>query len=106
MITAITDANFDQEVLHSDSLVFVDCYADWCGPCKALKPLLVELEKENEGLKLGFLDIDSNPELALRLKVVSIPKVVVFYSGEEIDSVFGISSKERYQEIINSSKVT
>lgn len=103
MTTTITDNNFDQEVLQSDSLVFVDCYAEWCTPCKALKPLLLELESQNEGLKLGLLDIDQNPELAQRLKVASIPKVVVFRNGEEITSIYGVRAKAAYQEVINSS---
>lgn len=102
MTTTITDNNFDQEVLQSDSLVFVDCYAEWCSPCKALKPLLLELESKNERMKLGLLDIDHNPELAQRLKVTSIPKVVVFHSGEEVASISGIRSEADYQKIINN----
>ncbi len=101
-MTIITDKNFDQEVLQSTSLVFVDCYAEWCSPCKALKPLLVELESENEGLKLGLLDIDHNPVLAVRLKIASIPEVVVFRDGEEVASVSGVRSKVSYQEIIDN----
>lgn len=101
MATDITDSNFDQEVLNVDSLVFVECYAEWCGPCKVLKPRLLELER-NEGFKLGFLDVDQNPELTKRLKVASIPKVVVFRNGEEVTSVSGVRSKEDYQEIIDS----
>ena len=103
MATTITDSNFDQEVLQSDSLVFVDCYAEWCSPCKALKPILEELEESNEGLKLGLLDIDQNPELAARLKVVSSHKLVVFRNGEEITSIYGVRAKAAYQEVINSS---
>ncbi len=101
MSTTITDTNFDQEVLQSDSLVFVDCYAEWCSPCKALKPLLADLENDNEGLKLGLLDIDPNPALAKRLKVATIPKVVVFRNGEEVTSVSGVRSRADYQEIID-----
>lgn len=103
-MTTITDDNFDQEVLQSDSLVFVDCYAEWCGPCKALKPLLIELEEKNNGLKVGFLDIDDNPKLAKRLKVTSVPKVVVFCNGKEIDSILGVRSKADYQEIITRNQ--
>lgn len=102
MIATVTDSNFDQEVLQSESLVFVDCYADWCSPCKALKPILQELEESNDGLKLGLLDVDHNPELAKRLKVASIPKVVVFRNGEEITSISGVRSKAEYQAIIDS----
>ena len=101
MSTTITDTNFDQEVLQSDSLVFVDCYAEWCSPCKALKPLLAELETDNANLKLGLLDIDPNPQLAKRLKIATIPKVVVFRNGEEVTSVSGVRSRADYQKIID-----
>lgn len=101
MIVTVTVDNFEEKVLKSEALVFVDCYADWCAPCKALKPLLIELEESNEGLVLGMLDIDSNPELAVRLKVASIPKVVVFKGGEEIASLCGVCRTEDYQEIID-----
>lgn len=100
MTIDITEENFDQEVLKG--LVFIDCYADWCSPCKALKPLLLDLEKNNEKLKLGLLDIDHNPSLAVRLKVASIPKVVVFRDGEEITSITGVRPKADYQELIDS----
>jgi len=103
-MTTLTDSNFDQEVLNSNSLIFVDCYADWCGPCKLLKPLLLKLEENNKDLKLCFLDIDQNPKLAALLKVASIPKVVVFNKGEEITSVSGIRSEADYQDIIDSFK--
>ena len=101
MSTIITDTNFDQEVLQSDSLVFVDCYAEWCSPCKSLKPLLAELEIDNDNLKLGLLDIDPNPQLAKRLKIVTIPKVVVFRNGEEVTSISGVHLRADYQEIID-----
>lgn len=98
----ITSDNFDQEVLKG-SLVFVDCYADWCSPCKALKPVLSELEDANQ-VKLTLLDVDKNPDLAARLKVASIPKVVVFRDGEEVTSVSGLHPKSDYQEIIDDLK--
>lgn len=101
MPTDITDSNFDQEVLQSNLLVLVDCYAEWCSPCKALKPLLLELE-HSQGLKLGLLDVDRNPGLAKRLKITSIPKVVVFRDGEEITSISGVRPKADYQEVIDS----
>jgi thioredoxin 1 len=97
----ITESNFE-EIVQEDSVVFVDCHAEWCGPCKALKPVLLELEKNNDKMTLGFLDIDTNPELAARLKIASIPKVVVFRNGEEITSISGLRPKDAYQKIIDS----
>ena len=101
MSVIITDANFKEEVLGSELLVFVDIYAEWCSPCKNLKPLLIGLEQNNSSvMKLGFLDVDFNPELTTQLKVVSIPKVVVFYKGEKIADLVGIQAKAKYQEIL------
>lgn len=96
-----TDTNFKDEVLKSDLLVFVDCFAEWCSLCKSLKPLLIELEQNNSSvMKLGLLDVDFNPELTTQLKVVSIPKVVVFHKGEKIADLVGIQVKAKYQEIL------
>jgi len=101
MSIVITDENFDKEVLQSGSLIFVDCYADWCAPCKVLKPLLLDLETNNPKMTLGLLDIDNNPKLAHRLRITSIPHVLMFYKGEQIDEVCGLVAKDVYQEIIN-----
>lgn len=97
----LTDNDFESEVLHSDQLVFVDCYAEWCGPCKALKPLLVDLEAENPEVKFGMLDIDGNPDSAARLKVTAIPTVVVFKDGEEVARFLGMRPKKDYQDVID-----
>lgn len=99
----ITDSNFDGEVLSSDIPVFVDCFTEWCGPCKLLKPMLADLETANAGkMKLGLLNIETNPGLAAKLNVTAVPKVVVFYGGKRIESVIGIRSKADYQELIDS----
>jgi len=98
----ITDSNFDEEVSSSDQLVFVDCYAEWCGPCKALKPVLTELAEKNPTIKLGMLDIDGNPDCVARLNITSIPKVVVFKNGTEVAQFLGIRSKTDYQDVIDS----
>lgn len=102
MAIKITDSNFEEEVLNSTIPVLVDCYADWCSPCKALKPLLQEITEDNARVKLGLLDIDSCPGLAVRLKVSSIPKVVVFNKGEEVTAISGVHRKEEYQKVIDN----
>lgn len=102
MTIQITEDNFQSEVLESPVPVFVDCYADWCAPCRALKPLLTAIEEDNqERVKLALLDIDSHPNLAVRLKVTSIPKVVIFHKGEEVTSISGVHGKEDYQDAID-----
>lgn len=102
MITTITDDNFEAEVLKSDRVVLVDCYAEWCSPCKALKPLLITLADNNKDkVVLGLLDVEANPELAVKLKVASIPKVVIFKGGEQITELLGVRGEKDYQDIID-----
>ena len=75
----ITAANFENEVLRSDKPVLLDFYADWCGPCKMLSPILHELAEEKSGtLKVGKVNVDEQMELAMRFQVSSIPMLVVF----------------------------
>lgn len=101
MIIQLTDATFEREVLKSDKIVFVDCYAEWCAPCKALTPILKELEAENsETMSLCLLDVEDNIETAGRLKISSIPKVVVFKDGVEIKSLVGLNKKEDYAKYL------
>jgi len=99
-MTTITDNNFEDEVLKSDQVVLVDCYAEWCSPCKALKPMLMALA-EKTGAKLGLLDIESNPVLTEKLSVTSIPKVVIYKGGEKITELLGVRPKEDYQDVID-----
>ena len=81
----ITAANFENEVLHSDKPVLLDFYADWCGPCKMLAPVLHEIAEENAGaLKVGKVNVDEQMELAMRFQVSSIPMLVVFKDGKAV----------------------
>ena len=81
----ITAANFENEVLHSDKPVLLDFYADWCGPCKMLSPMLHEIAEENAGtLKVGKVNVDEQMELEMRFQVSSIPMLVVFKDGKAV----------------------
>ena len=81
----ITAANFENEVLRSDKPVLLDFYADWCGPCKMLSPILHELAEEKSGaLKVGKINVDEQMELAMRFQVSSIPMLVVFKDGKAV----------------------
>lgn len=95
MANVFTTANFENEVLNSDVPVFVDFWATWCMPCKMLAPTIEELAKEANGYKVGKVDIDKDPELAQKYRIMSIPTVLVFKNGKVAASVVGLQSKAK-----------
>lgn len=89
-----TDANFREEVLQSETPVLVDFYADWCGPCKMMAPLVKELAEKYDGkIKVGKLNVDENPDVSMEYRVMSIPTFILFQGGEKVTSVTGAVSK-------------
>ncbi len=89
-MTVFTDENFEQEVLKSETLVLVDFYADWCGPCKMMAPVVAALASEYAGkVKVGKIDVDQNGETAMNYRVMSIPTLVLFKDGKAIDRIEG-----------------
>ena len=95
-----TDGNFEGEVLKNDEPVLVDFWAPWCGPCKMQGPVIEELAKDMEGqkVKIGKLNVDENPEMAGKYEVMSIPTLVIFKGGEEVERMTGIQIKEDLKE--------
>lgn len=105
MAFKFTDANFKTEALESDKPVLVDFYADWCGPCKMMAPIIDELAKEYEGsVKIGKLNIDDNPETTKQYRVMSIPTMIIFKNGEAVDNVVGVVSKNVLKEKLDALK--
>lgn len=99
MEVKITDANFKAEVSESSLPVLVDFYADWCGPCKMMAPLVAQLAEEYSGkCKVGKCNVDENPQTASMFKVMSIPTFILFKDGEVVDTVIGAVSKTALQE--------
>jgi thioredoxin 1 len=91
----VTDQNFE-ETLKKNKLVFVDFWAAWCGPCRALAPTIVELANEYSGkVLIGKLDVDENPATAERFQVFSIPTMIVFKDGKEAERLVGLCPKNR-----------
>lgn len=105
MAFQFTDANFQKEALESDIPVLVDFYADWCGPCKMIAPLVAELADEYAGVfKIGKLNVDDNPETAQKYRVMTIPTLLFIKNGEVVDTVVGVVPKKALQDKIESYK--
>ena len=99
----ITAANFENELLRSDKPVLLDFYADWCGPCKMLSPVLSEIADEYaDVIRVAKVNVDDEPELAMKFKVSSIPMLVLFKNGRIVSTSVGYRPKD---EILNELKL-
>ncbi|MCR4763997.1 MAG: thioredoxin [Lachnospiraceae bacterium] len=97
-----TTANFEEEVLKSKLPVLVDFYADWCGPCKMMAPVIKEMAEEYDGeLKVGKLNVDENPDIAQKYGVMSIPNFQFFKNGEVVESLLGALPKGRFTSAVD-----
>ena len=95
----LNSENFEKEVLNSDKPVLVDFYADWCGPCKMMAPVVEELASELvERAKVGKINVDENSDIAVEYNVMSIPTLIIFKNGKEEKRLVGVRDKE---EILN-----
>ena len=103
MAIEITDANFDEIVMKSDKPVVVDFWAEWCGPCRLIGPVIEEMHGEYEGRAIiGKVDVDSNPEVSARFGVRNIPTVLVFQNGEVVGRQVGVAPKNAYTDAIDA----
>ena len=92
----IDDSNFENEVIKSATPVLIDFWAVWCGPCKAIAPVVEEIAKEYDAkLKVGKLDVDSSPKTAFQFGVRSIPTLLVFKGGKVVEQIVGNQSKQK-----------
>ncbi len=98
----VTDANFKNEVLDSQTPVLVDFWATWCGPCKMIAPIVEELAAEYNGkMKFGKLDVDANPQVSMQFGIRSIPTLLVFKGGKVVDQIVGAMPKRNLVEKIS-----
>ena len=101
-ILEVTYASFDQDVLKADQPVLVDFWATWCGPCRAIAPIVDELAKEYQGkVKIGKMDVDRNNATPMRYGVRGIPTLLVFKNGEVKEQIVGYVPKEQIQKALD-----
>lgn len=103
-VVPVGEGSFEGEVLKSPMPVFVDFYADWCGPCKAVEPTVEALAREYEGkVKFVKINVDENQKIAMRYDIMSIPTAVLFENGEVKDSLIGAFPPATYRNRLNSA---
>ncbi len=95
----VTDASFEEEVLNADELVLIDFWAEWCGPCKMIAPIVEELAEEFDGtLRVGKLDADENMNTMMAYGVMGIPTLILFKGGEAVERITGFMPKDKLLE--------
>ncbi|HUM97321.1 MAG TPA: thioredoxin [Chitinophagaceae bacterium] len=103
MAKEFTDANFQSDVLSSDKLTLVDFWAEWCGPCRAIGPVIEELSKEYDGkVNVGKLNVDNNPEVSMNFGITSIPAILFIKDGKVVDKLVGAQPKGNFVKKIEA----
>ena len=100
-VLEINDLNFEHEVLKSDMPVLVDFYADWCGPCKILSPIVAEIAQEKSDIKVVKINVDEAPNVAIKYQIMSIPTLIVIKDGNEVNRSVGLINKSQILDLIN-----
>lgn len=99
-IIKVNSQNFEEEVIKSEKPVLIDFYADWCGPCKMLSPIIDEIAEENSDIKVVKVNVDDSQDLAMKYQVMSIPALVVIKNGEEVNRSVGLIDKSQVVNLI------
>lgn len=105
MAHEFSDATFKTEVLESDKLTVVDFWAEWCGPCRAIGPVIEELSKEYHGtVNVGKVNVDHNPEVSMNYGITSIPAILFIKNGQVVDKLVGAQPKSNFIKKIDQHK--
>jgi len=103
-LPGVTDETFEAEVIGSDIPVLVDFWAIWCGPCKAIAPIVGQVAAENEGkLKVVQMDVDKSPQTPAKFFIRSIPTLILFKTGEGVDQLVGAVSKPKLEQFVSKA---
>ncbi len=105
MALELTDVNFKEKVLDSDKLSVVDFWAEWCGPCRAIGPVIEELSKEYDGkVTVGKVNVDHNPQVSMNYGITSIPAILFVKGGQVVDKLVGAQPKANFVKKIEQHK--
>lgn len=105
MAQELTDTNFQEKVLDSDKLSVIDFWAEWCGPCRAIGPVIEELAKEYDGsVNIGKVNVDHNPQISMNYGITSIPAILFIKGGKVVDKLVGAQPKGNFVKKIESLK--
>ncbi len=96
----VTSENYESEVLKSDRKVLIDFYADWCGPCKMMSPIIDEIAEEVINVKVGKVNVDDNGELAMKYGISSIPTIMIFKNGKPSKTFIGVTEKDEIKNML------
>lgn len=100
-VLKITSNNFEEEVLKAEGAVIIDFYADWCGPCKMMSPIIDSIAEETNNAKVGKINVDEAQDLAAMYNVMSIPTIIIFKDGKPYKKFVGVTSKENILNELN-----
>ena len=103
MALEFTDSNFQTDVMESDKLTIVDFWAEWCGPCRMITPIIEEMAKEHgEKVNIGKVNVDHNPDVSFKFGIRSIPTILFIKNGEVVDKHVGVTTKASLEEKMNN----
>ena len=104
MVQKIFEEDFTDKVIKSEKTVLVDFFAEWCGPCKMLAPVLDVLQNDNEDYEFFKVNVDENPQLATAFEVSTIPNILIFKNGEVVERSIGFKTTEQLQELLEKHR--